>query len=139
MQQTSFTCDAASRYPVTDFFQFQCRGILLVMAPGSPVVGSFYLFGSNVDSKWVEVFTPGLSVTPGGYFDNLVTEVESAFTLPGPTTPGMFKFTWQELNVYDGTLWTGTASGTWKNVTSSRGWNHPQLLSFTTTVVNPAH
>jgi hypothetical protein len=40
-----FVCDAASRYPVTSFYQFSCRGIKL--ASRGNVVGSFYLFSSD--------------------------------------------------------------------------------------------
>jgi hypothetical protein len=134
-------CDIATRsyIPITNFSQFQCRGIQLTATPGGAVVGSFYWF--SAEPSWVEVAVPGLGVTPGGYFDNDVTLV--SFTEPstdsnGKLIPGTFKFNWQELNVYDGKYHTGTASGTWENqvICGGRGcqWNAPKLLGFSTTV-----
>ena len=139
-------CDPYNFQPIQNAYQFQCRGIQLSTEPGGPIVGSFYLFTS-----FVEVYVPGLSVTPNGYFDN--SHTVTSFTLPVPnnwvsgeppvpTTPGTISWTWQELNAVDGKMWTGTAQATWMSwhICGGRGCQYwaPKLLSFSVTVNPPA-
>jgi hypothetical protein len=122
-----FVCDAASRQPITSFYQFQCRGIKLADSTGT-VVGSFFKFSNSL----VEVtITPlNMSPDPGDYFNSYVTKLDY-FTEPSGSNPGTFEFEWQQDNA-DESHTTGTARGTWEN-TNRGGWAAPKLLTFTTT------
>lgn len=125
---SSFVCDAASRYPVTSFYQFSCRGIKL--ASGGKVVGSFFLFNAEA----VQVALPNIPYPPDT-FDSYVTHLDS-FTDPSGGNPGTFQFEWQEEDA-SGVLHTGNASGTWVDhvICGGRGcqWHAPELLTFVTT------
>jgi hypothetical protein len=123
----SFVCDAASHYPVTSFYQFQCRGIKLT-SDGPTVVGIF-LFSNTRVEVWIAPLN--MSPDPGDYFNSYVTKLDY-FTEPSGNSPGTFKFEWQEDDANE-VHHTGTASGTWENTTYS-GWSAPKLLTFTTTV-----
>jgi hypothetical protein len=124
----SFVCDAASRYPVTSFYQFSCRGIKLTL--DGNVVGSFFLFSSDV----VEITVPKVPYPPDIY-DSYVTKLDS-FTEPSGGNPGTFQFEWREEDAND-VFHTGTASGTWVDhlICGGRGcqWYAPELLTFITT------
>jgi hypothetical protein len=123
-----FYCDAASRYPVTSFYQFSCRGIKL--ASSGNVVGSFFLFSSGA----VQIALPNIPYPPDT-FDSYVTKLDS-FTDPHGSSPGTFQFDWQEEDA-NGVFHTGRASGTWVDyvICGGRGcaWHAPKLLTFTTT------
>lgn len=120
-----FICDMASRYPVTSFYQFSCRGIKLTSSGN--VVGSFYLFSSGE----VQIAVPNIPYPPDIY-DSYVTHLDS-FTEPNGSNPGTFKFEWQEEDA-NGVFHTGTASGTWVDqvICGGRGcaWHAPELLTF---------
>lgn len=122
---STFVCDAASRYPVTSFYQFECRGIRLADSSGK-VVGSFFLFRVSE----IGISLPGIVYDP---YDSYVTKLDS-FTEPNGNTPGTFQFEWQA----DNGAHTGTASGTWVDfvICGGRGcqWHAPKLLTFQTTV-----
>jgi hypothetical protein len=132
MPAAPFVCDAASRYPVTSFYQFSCRGIKLT-SDGTTVVGSFFLFSNSL----VEVtLTPlNISPDPGDYFNSYVTKLD-LFTEPSANGPGTFQFEWQEDDANE-IHHTGTASGTWEDyvICGGRGcqWHAPKLLTLTTT------
>lgn len=123
-----FYCDAASRYPVTSFYQFSCRGIKV--GSSGNVVGSFYLFSLDT----VQVALPNIPYPPDT-FDSYVTKLDS-FTNPNGSSPGTFRFDWQEEDA-NGVFHTGTASGTWVDyvICGGRGcaWHAPKLLTFSTT------
>jgi hypothetical protein len=123
-----FVCDAVSHYPVTSFYQFQCRGIKLTSG-GSTVVGSFFLFSNSRVEVWIAPLN--ISPDPGDYFNSYVTQLDY-FTEPSANGPGTFQFEWQEDDANE-LHHTGTASGTWENANRS-GWSMPKLLTFTTTV-----
>jgi hypothetical protein len=127
MPSAPFYCDMASRYPVTSFYRFSCRGIKLT-SNGPTVVGSFFLFSNEL----VEVYLPNNTPDPGDYFNSYVTKVDS-FTEPNGSTPGTFQFEWQQDDANE-VHHTGTASGTWVDRVAGGGWHAPEILTFTTTV-----
>ena len=124
-----FVCDAWSHYPITSFYQFQCRGIKLADSTGT-VVGSFFKFSNSL----VEVtITPlNMSPDPGDYFNSYVTKLDY-FTEPNTNGPGTFQFEWQQDDANE-VHHTGTASGTWVDRVVGGGWHAPEILTFTTTI-----
>jgi hypothetical protein len=119
---TTFTCEAASRDPVTSFYQFQCRGINLENLLGD-VVGSF----SWLLNGEVQVHLP--NIVGEDIYDSHVT------AYPPEPLKSPFQFSWK-VEDGKGVYHTGTATVTWKNVricSAGTCWWHPRLLSFSTT------
>jgi hypothetical protein len=119
----TFVCDAASRYPVTQFWQFHCRGIPLADEAGQ-VVGSYFLFQPH------EIFInfPGFSADP---YESYVTH------FPNGNLPATFIFDWHAEDS-DGVHHNGTVKVTWHDyvLCGGRGciWHAPKLTAFTVTV-----
>jgi hypothetical protein len=116
---TTFVCDPASRYPVTEFYQFDCRGIPLADSTEA-VVGSYFLFQPN------EIFIsfPGFSANP---YESWVTQY------PPGVLPATFVFHWRAED-NQGVIHTGSAHVTWHDYVSLRGWHAPKVTAFTVTV-----
>lgn len=120
---TTFVCDAASRYPVTEFYQFSCRGIPLADDTGK-VVGSFYLFRITE----ITINFPGFAADP---YESYVTQS------PKGNLPSTFLFDWHAEDL-QGVQHNGTARVTWHDyvICGGRGcmWHAPKLTAFTVTV-----
>lgn len=128
-----FLCSAASRYPVTQFHQFSCRGIQMADSTGK-IVGSFFFTAAY---ETVEVSLPGVPWPPNTYESYMTAPIPVSFTTPSGNNPSTFEFNWQDVDA-NGVLHTGTASGTWRDQVICGGsgcaWHAPKLLTFSTTV-----
>jgi hypothetical protein len=112
-----FTCNAASHYPVTDFSQFNCRGVSYKDAGGVVQAETFV--------PEFEIFTPNWTIS-SLHSSLVVTEFS--------TSDGTFSYTWSGTDM-NGNPHSGTCVGTWTEIKDWRGWYHPVIRTSSLTVL----
>jgi hypothetical protein len=122
----TFSCDAVSLYPITSFYQFDCRGVPFNDSNGVRVGQVFWFSFGHFFWTFADIAQPTT---------NPVAKLDS-FTVPSNGSPGTFQVEWQ-LKDANGLYHFGVWSGTWQNVRPCGGrgcqyWR-PQLLSGQTT------
>jgi hypothetical protein len=115
-----FTCLGVSHYPITNFSQFDCRGVSYHDANGN--------LGAETFVPEFEIFTPAWTIS--SLHSNLVV---TAFTTPANGNDGTFSYTWSGIDM-NGNPHNGTATGTWSEIVDWRGWYHAVVKTSSLTV-----
>lgn len=120
---STFICSAASRYPVSSPYQFNCNGAPLL--ENGVTVGSVQIENAG---GWIQVHAPGIT-DPQQYLESKLAPDMSQFSLPNVAGPGKVAFAFQITDA-NGKVFHGNVMAPWNDLGPNwRGWYYPQLLT----------
>ena len=123
---STFICSAASRYPISSPYQFNCN-VVPLMENGTKV-GSVQIENAV---GWIQVHAPGIA-DPNQYLESKLAPDMSQFSLPNSVGPGKVVFNFQITDA-NNNVFHGIITAPWNDllICGGRGcqWYAPQLLT----------